>query len=140
MLPEDEKDKPTGPQHESLIEYPKEAPAESSNPETLALEDESNAVDHKLAATPTEPGVYLLRDRAGKVLYVGKAKSLRSRVRSYFRDGGDGRFQVRFLMKRVRSFDTIVTANEKEALILENNLIKQYKPGTIFASGTTNHT
>ena len=81
-----------------------------------------------MAATSTEPGVYLLRDRAGKVLYVGKAKSLRSRVRAYFREGGDGRFQVRFLMKRVRDFDTIVTASEKEALILENNLIKQYKP------------
>ena len=57
---------------------------------------------------PAEPGVYLLRDRAGaaagkalgKVLYVGKAKSLRSRVRAYFREGGDTRFQVRFLMKR----------------------------------------
>ena len=62
------------------------------------------------------------------MLYVGKAKSLRARVRSYFREGGDGRFQVRFLMRRVRDFDTIVTASEKEALILENNLIKQYKP------------
>ena len=79
---------------------------------------------------PAEPGVYLLRDRAkaGKVLYVGKAKSLRSRVRAYFREGGDTRFQVRFLMSRVRDFDTLVTASEKEALILENNLIKQYKP------------
>ena len=101
-------------------------PAQSG--EALVLEDESNAIDQKLAATSTEPGIYLLRDRAGKVLYVGKARSLRSRVRAYFREGGDGRFQVRFLMKRVRDFDTIVTASEKEALILENNLIKQYKP------------
>ena len=62
------------------------------------------------------------------MLYVGKAKSLRPRVRAYFRDGGDGRFQVRFLMKRVRDFDTLVARSEKEALILENNLIKQYKP------------
>jgi excinuclease ABC subunit C len=62
------------------------------------------------------------------VLYVGKAKSLRSRVRAYFREGGDGRFQVRFLMRRVRDFDTLVARSEKEALILENNLIKQYKP------------
>src|SRR6202045_2298794 len=119
-------DKQTGPQYSSLIEYPKDAPAQSG--ETLVLEDESNSIDQKLAATSTEPGIYLLRDRAGKVLYVGKAKSLRSRVRAYFREGGDGRFQVRFLMKRVRDFDTIVTASEKEALILENNLIKQYKP------------
>src|SRR5580700_8332997 len=140
MFPEDENEKrdvndpplepagekATGPQYSSLIEYPQDAPAQSG--EALVLEDEASAIDQKLAATSTEPGVYLLRDRAGKVLYVGKAKSLRSRVRAYFREGGDGRFQVRFLMKRVRDFDTIVTASEKEALILENNLIKQYKP------------
>jgi excinuclease ABC subunit C len=69
-----------------------------------------------------------LKDKGGKVLYVGKAKSLRSRVRAYFREGGDERFQVRFLMRRVRDFDTLVARSEKEALILENNLIKQYKP------------
>ncbi|HLX05628.1 MAG TPA: excinuclease ABC subunit UvrC, partial [Candidatus Binatus sp.] len=140
MFPEDEKEErdandappepdsqnQTGPEYSSLIEYPKDAPAQSG--EALVLEDESASVDQKLAATSTEPGIYLLRDRAGKVLYVGKAKSLRTRVRAYFREGGDGRFQVRFLMKRVRDFDTIVTASEKEALILENNLIKQYKP------------
>ena len=85
-------------------------------------------ITRKLELTPAGPGVYLLRDRAGRVLYVGKAKSLRPRVRAYFRDGGDGRFQVRFLMKRVRDFDTLVTKSEKEALILENNLIKQYRP------------
>jgi hypothetical protein len=72
-------------------------------------------------------GVYLLRDRQGKVIYVGKAKSLRGRVRSYFR-GGDERSQVPFLVRRVASFETLVTTNDKEALILENNLIKQYKP------------
>jgi excinuclease ABC subunit C len=84
-------------------------------------------LDARLAALPGRPGVYLLRDRHGKVIYVGKAKSLRSRVRSYFR-GGDERAQVRFLVTRVARFETLVTANEKEALILENNLIKQYKP------------
>ena len=89
------------------------------------------ALERKLDAVPAEPGVYLLRDRAkgvGKVLYVGKAKSLRSRVRAYFRESGDTRFQVRFLMKRVGDFDVLVTRSEKEALILENNLIKQYRP------------
>jgi excinuclease ABC subunit C len=128
MPPEDENEKPAGPQYGSLIEYPKAAPAQGAAAEALTLEDESETVDHKLGITSTAAGVYLLRDRAGKVLYVGKAKSLRPRVRSYFREGGDGRFQVRFLMRRVRDFDTIVTASEKEALILENNLIKQYKP------------
>ncbi len=91
------------------------------------------ALERKLDAVPAEPGVYLLRERAGakgvgKVLYVGKAKSLRSRVRAYFRESGDTRFQVRFLMKRVGDFDVLVARSEKEALILENNLIKQYRP------------
>ncbi|HEY2663400.1 MAG TPA: excinuclease ABC subunit UvrC [Candidatus Binataceae bacterium] len=85
-------------------------------------------IARKLEQVPYDPGVYLLRDKVGKVLYVGKAKALRPRVRAYFRDAGDGRFQVRFLMRRVRDFDTLVTSSEKEALILENNLIKQYKP------------
>lgn len=84
-------------------------------------------IEEKLEATPARPGVYLLKDARGKVIYVGKAKSLRSRVRSYFR-GGDERHQVRFLMRRVADLETLVTTNEKEALILENNLIKQYKP------------
>ena len=85
------------------------------------------ALQDKLDTLPGRPGVYLLRDAHGKVIYVGKARSLRSRVRSYFR-GGDERSQVVFLMQRVADFDSLVTATEKEALILENNLIKQYKP------------
>jgi excinuclease ABC subunit C len=84
-------------------------------------------LEAKLDLIPPLPGVYLLRDRHAKVVYVGKAKSLRARVRSYFR-GGDGRHQVRFLVQRVTDIETLVTANDKEALILENNLIKQYKP------------
>lgn len=87
----------------------------------------TKAVDDKLELLPPRPGIYLLKDRHGKVIYVGKARSLRARVRTYFR-GGDERSQVAFLMQRVADFDTLVTATEKEALILENNLIKQYKP------------
>jgi excinuclease ABC subunit C len=68
-----------------------------------------------------------MRDKGGKVIYVGKAKDLRGRVRAYF-CGGDGRSQIEFLMRRVSDVETLVTVNEKEALILENNLIKQYKP------------
>jgi excinuclease ABC subunit C len=85
------------------------------------------AVEDRLSRIPAEPGVYLLRDKSRKVIYVGKAKSLRSRVRMYFR-GGDERMQVPFLVSRVADVETLVTRNEKEALILENNLIKQYKP------------
>lgn len=85
------------------------------------------SLEERLARLPARPGVYLLKDAAGRVLYVGKAKSLRARVQSYFR-GGDGRHQVGYLMRRVADVDCLVTANEKEALILEDNLIKQYRP------------
>ncbi|TAK00392.1 excinuclease ABC subunit UvrC [bacterium] len=83
--------------------------------------------EEKLDSLPPQPGVYLMRDRGGKVIYVGKAKDLRARVRAYFRSG-DGRSQIEFLLRRVEDVETLVTSNEKEALILENNLIKQYKP------------
>ena len=68
-----------------------------------------------------------MRDDRGKVIYVGKAKDLRARVRAYFHSP-DGRCQVEFLVRRVADIETLVTSNDKEALILENNLIKQYKP------------
>lgn len=89
------------------------------------MSDES--LERTLEALPTRPGVYLLKEKGGAVLYVGKAKSLRARVLSYFR-GGDGRYQIEFLVRRVADVECLVTRNEKEALILENNLIKQYKP------------
>jgi excinuclease ABC subunit C len=88
---------------------------------------ETGAIEDRLSRIPAEPGVYLLRDKSHKVIYVGKAKSLKNRVRMYFR-GGDERMQVPFLVSRVADVETLVTRNEKEALILENNLIKQYKP------------
>lgn len=84
-------------------------------------------IDERLATLAARPGVYLLKERSGKVIYVGKASNLRTRVRSYFR-GGDERSQVQFLVRRVTDIETLVTTNDKEALILENNLIKQYKP------------
>jgi excinuclease ABC subunit C len=77
---------------------------------------------------PALPGVYLMQGEAGEVLYVGKAKNLRSRLRSYFSAEGDGRTHIRFLMNRVREIGTIVTDTEKEALILENTLIKKHRP------------
>jgi excinuclease ABC subunit C len=86
-----------------------------------------DSLEAQLPALPAQPGVYILKDPQGRVMYVGKAKNLRTRVRTYLR-GGDERSQVRFLMRRVSKVDTLVTANDKEALILENNLIKQYKP------------
>jgi excinuclease ABC subunit C len=81
----------------------------------------------KLTGLPACPGVYLMRDKGGKVIYVGKAKDLRARVRAYF-NASDERSQIQFLVRRVDDIETLVTGNDKEALILENNLIKQYKP------------
>jgi len=81
------------------------------------------------AQIPDSPGSYQFKDAQGRVLYVGKAKSLRSRVRSYFQSGGsDTRMFIPHLLETIGDLDTIVTANEKEATILENTLIKELKP------------
>ena len=79
---------------------------------------------------PTDPGVYLFKDARGAVVYVGKAKNLRTRVRQYFRPGGDERFFVAagFLGRVVEAVETIVTTSEKEGLLLENHLIKKHQP------------
>jgi len=82
----------------------------------------------KVANLPTQPGVYLFLDAAGKVLYVGKAQSLRNRVRSYFLEKSIQDAKTGSLMREVADLDYIVVDNEKEALALENNLIKQHKP------------
>ncbi|MBM3183982.1 MAG: excinuclease ABC subunit UvrC, partial [Chlamydiae bacterium] len=81
-----------------------------------------------LALYPTESGVYLMKDINGSVLYVGKAKNLRARLRQYFASAHDTREQVPFLIAQVEAIDTIVTLTEKDALILENNLIKKHLP------------
>ena len=81
----------------------------------------------KIRNAPRTPGVYAMKDKDGRILYVGKAKDLRSRVRAYF-GGTDGRPMVPFLVARTADIDFIVTATEKEALILENNLIKEHRP------------
>ena len=85
-------------------------------------------VRKKLSALPAEPGVYLFRDARGQVLYVGKAKSLRPRVRSYFQQSGDTRAAIRQLPARVADVEVIVTGSEVEALHLEQNLVKRHRP------------
>ncbi|MDP1880888.1 MAG: excinuclease ABC subunit UvrC [Parachlamydiaceae bacterium] len=82
----------------------------------------------KLDQFPTLPGVYLMKGGEGEILYVGKGKNLRQRVKQYFFPGRDGRLMVPFLVAKVQHIDTIVVTSEKEALILENILIKQHKP------------
>ncbi|MCS7006610.1 MAG: excinuclease ABC subunit UvrC, partial [Gaiellaceae bacterium] len=84
-------------------------------------------LEEKLRTLPTGPGVYLFRDEAGEVLYVGKATSLRARVRSYLR-GGEGRPGAALLRERAADVETIVTRSEAEALHLEQSLVKRYRP------------
>jgi excinuclease ABC subunit C len=85
-------------------------------------------LEEQIQRLPTSPGVYLMKDQGGTVLYVGKAKNLRNRVRTYFGKSGDTRFSLRFLMPKVHQVETLLTDTEKEALILENTLIKKFKP------------
>jgi excinuclease ABC subunit C len=89
----------------------------------------SETVRAKLDALPAAPGVYIFRDRAGATLYVGKARSLRSRVRSYFQPGSsDHRFFIARLPDELGDLETLVVDNEKEAALLENALIKEHQP------------
>ncbi len=83
---------------------------------------------HKIRTLPTSAGVYLYKNAEGEVIYVGKAKNLRSRVGSYFREGRIEDAKTGTLLREAVDVDYIVVANEKEALALENNLIKQRKP------------
>ena len=85
-------------------------------------------IEDRLKALPPKPGVYLFRADDGRVLYIGKAKSLRSRVRSYFQKGGDGRAQMGQLAEWIADIEVIVTGNEAEALHHEQNLVKRHRP------------
>ena len=82
----------------------------------------------KLASLPSTPGVYLMKDGNGHVLYVGKARDLKKRVGSYFRDTGQKDLKTSLVIEKIDHFDTILTNTEKEALILESNLIKRHCP------------
>ena len=85
------------------------------NPKTLSL-------------YPDQPGVYLMKDSAGKILYIGKANRLRGRIQQYFTPSRDGRMMVPYLIAQIETIDTIITLTEKDALILEDTLIKQHLP------------
>src|SRR5215472_11666529 len=89
-------------------------------------------LEQKLNEIPTSPGVYLHKDAAGKIIYIGKAKNLRNRVRSYFQadhlpDFGYG-IKTRELVRQIADVEFIVTDNEAEALILEATLAKKHQP------------
>jgi excinuclease ABC subunit C len=87
-----------------------------------------DALEHRLKTIPTKSGVYLFRGADGEVLYVGKAKSLRPRVRSYFQSGANTRTAIAQLPDRVADVEVIVTSTEVEALHLEQNLVKRHRP------------
>ena len=82
----------------------------------------------KVSRLPASPGVYIMKDSRSRILYIGKAVNLRSRVRSYFGKSNDGRLFIRLLLDRIDDLDCILTETEDEALILENNLIKKHRP------------
>ncbi|EEG77859.1 excinuclease ABC subunit UvrC [Dethiobacter alkaliphilus] len=89
---------------------------------------EKDTIQDKLARLPRRPGVYLMKDQRGKIIYVGKAVDLRQRVRSYFQSAQKLSPKVRALVEKIADLDYTVTDTEVEALILESNLIKEYKP------------
>lgn len=88
----------------------------------------SDAIRNALAVLPEKPGVYLMHDATGKVIYVGKAVVLKNRVRSYFRNLASHTPKVKAMVAKIAEIETIVTSSEVEALILECNLIKKYRP------------
>jgi len=91
------------------------------------MDEHTTQLQERVKTAPTETGVYLMKDAAGKVIYVGKAKNLRSRVRSYFANK-DTRPMIPFMVPKIHHIDFIVTVTEKEALILENTMIKEHRP------------
>jgi excinuclease ABC subunit C len=99
-----------------------------SHDEFTARTEIKKALYEKLATLPTSPGVYQFRNAGGRVIYVGKAKNLRNRVRSYFRNTQQLFGKTLVLVTHIEDFEVIITSSEVEALILENNLIKELKP------------
>ena len=88
----------------------------------------SPVVEEKLKTLSKEPGVYLMKDKTGTVIYVGKARALNRRVRQYFGAAAQKQSKTAAMVSKVADFDYIITESEKAALILECNLIKEYQP------------
>ena len=105
------------------------SPADASDAASFETSSDGvYALQEKLAALPDQPGVYLMKNGAGRVIYVGKAASLRARVRQYFQPGHTDSPRILHLVSKIRDFETVVCANEVEALILEATLIKRHRP------------
>jgi excinuclease ABC subunit C len=101
---------------------------DGESPSAGAPAAETSALSEKLRAIPDQPGVYLMKDGAARVIYVGKATSLRARVRQYFQAGHTDSPRILHLVSKIRDLETVVCANEVEALILEATLIKRHHP------------
>ena len=103
-----------------------EGPASSSD--ALPLLQRPEQLAQRLREIPTEPGCYLLRDGEDRILYIGKAKVLRNRVRSYFQSSQGHSPRISLMVRQVCDIEVIVTDSDAEALALESNLIKQNQP------------
>lgn len=99
---------------------------DDSTPQAVSRDQAMVGIRHKLALLPDQPGCYLMKNGEGRIIYVGKAKVLKNRVRSYFIGSHDGKTQK--LVSEIRDFEYIVTASNTESLILECNLIKEHMP------------
>jgi excinuclease ABC subunit C len=95
---------------------------------TLPLVKDSDRLEKRLKEIPQEPGVYIMRDASDRILYIGKSKKLRSRVRSYFRESQKLSDRIAMMVRQVVEIEFIVTDTEAEALALEANLVKQHQP------------
>jgi excinuclease ABC subunit C len=100
----------------------------TTSAKTLTLVKEPERLEKRLKEIPTEPGVYLMRDSSDRILYIGKAKKLRVRVRSYFRESQQLSQRIAMMVRQVAEIEFIVTDTEAEALALEANLVKQHQP------------
>jgi excinuclease ABC subunit C len=112
----------------SKTELPSCEPDERRNESTEGLQKARQYFEAELRALPARPGVYLFKDKEGSVIYVGKAASLKSRVRSYFGTPSNLSSKIQRLVSNIHDFEFVVTDSEQEALILECNLIKKYTP------------
>jgi excinuclease ABC subunit C len=92
------------------------------------INDKALSVAEKLSLTAHEPGVYLLKVAEGLIIYIGKARDLRKRLAAYFKNSAQTDMKTGVLVKKISDFDTLITGTEKEALILESNLIKRHRP------------
>lgn len=100
----------------------------TTSAQTLPLVKDLERLENRLAEIPSEPGVYLMRDGSDRIIYIGKSRKLRSRVRSYFRESQKLTERIATMTRQVTEIEFIVTDTESEALALEANLIKQHQP------------